>query len=125
MVERIRLRMENKVYVDNNGILIHKYIGDQDGPDIDRIYSQSEELISTLPKPINMLADVSKLGHHTSLARKRGGYYLTNFPIRKMAVIGSSPVFKYVAPLMIAAVNVGKKVRLFSDEESARKWLNE
>lgn len=116
---------QNKAYIDKDGILVHEYIGFQNGLDMDRIYQESEKLIANIDKPVVVLADSRKIGGYSMLARRRGAYWINHFPIRKMAVLGTGPALKYLVIFFIKALNMWEKIRLFDNEESARKWLKE
>lgn len=118
--------MPNKAFLGDDGLLHQLYIGDQTAETITDIVQQSEAVMRQLQKqdkPINILVDLSKIGHQNLGARRVASYVLKHWPYRKIAIFGASSYLRHVANLMVLANGRSHMVRSFASQQAATDWL--
>ena len=120
--------MNNKVFLDNSGLIEQIYVGNQTGQTITQVANKTKEIIQLLltnEEPIIVLVDLSKLGKSTSDSRKAALEALKNTTYDKVALFGLSPYTKYLSSFIIAASGNGSRVKLFDTKQKAKKWLTD
>jgi hypothetical protein len=118
----------NRAYLDKNGVICEFYDGEQDGASVEDMIAQTLPFVQTLvsqKKAVNILVDVTSMGHISLYGRQAAGKALKEWPFRRIAVFGASVYLRQLANLLLLATHKGNKVRLFPNETNARKWLEE
>lgn len=108
-------------------LLIVRQIGDATVDDVvwvgDLMLAQAK-----LVGPIDVLADLSQLGHVPPDARKQFSQHEVNHHIRSIAIFGVSVAMRAVATLALRASFLFSKkpgdMAFFSTENEARAWIH-
>jgi hypothetical protein len=114
-----------KVWVDSNGIVRGKIIGDHTKKDAIDIIKKLESLYSEDMGNLLTLIDMSETNRPTSEARKMHAMNLKNHhnQFKKAAFFGGSVMNRVLANFIIKASGKGDKVRYFDTEKEAIQWL--
>jgi hypothetical protein len=120
--------MENSVLFGEDAIIYVTYQGDQNYEIVSKINNDIDKAIKNLReqhKPVLIHVDLTKLGKTTSDARKIGLTLMKTMDFDRVALVGRDTYTKYITNFMITAAQQEEKIRYFSSEEEARKWLPE
>jgi hypothetical protein len=117
----ISVRLDEHLQIirqDVNGII--------DEEDADTISTMTKTLSAGLkdPQKIRILSVSNGFGKATSKARKRLLDNLKQSDLYKIATMGTNPYMKAVFSFILMASGT-KKVKVFTSEQDAIRWLNE
>ena len=116
-----------RVLFDEKEQVIRQYIeGPVGEPEAMDIQNKTGEAIPLLknPEKVRLLIFTSNLGKTTPKARKIFYENVKRPALHHVAVIGTSALVKAFVSFVLIISN-SKKVRLFSCEQEALRWLNE
>jgi hypothetical protein len=117
----------NRVFMDNEDVLVNKYVGDQTPESIRQVRTRSQEYINALHgagKSGIVLVDLSQMGRTSAAARREAVETLRSTQFDKVALYGASLYMKHLSQLIVMAAGQGHRVRYFDTEDEARKWLH-
>lgn len=114
-----------KAWVDKEGYIRAEIIGEHDKDNAEKIIKEINELIKEREKDGLVLIDMTRTGRPTSKARKLHANNMKTQAkhFKKAALFGASTMNRVMANFIIKASGRGDKVRYFTTEENAIKWL--
>jgi hypothetical protein len=119
--------MVNKVFVDDNGILVIFVIGDQTQESVREMGEKLGYYIRELRRghhPVLILDNLVRMGVTTSEARSEVASLARTLDYDRAAMVGDgSRLMRYGTNLMLRAIG-RSNARYFSHEETALKWLH-
>ncbi len=129
MVKPVADPQRNEVTTDSKGVVTVVMRGPQTGETVRALNAASAHEIDALRaqgKPILVIADIRALHvrDSTSEARVESRKSFTTASYDACAVVGSNALMTTVM-YMMRATKAGNKVRFFSNERSARQWLEQ
>ena len=74
-------------------------------------------------KKVLVLADTTKLGRINLTVRKIGLTIMQNLEYEKAAIFGTNELYDKLVKMIILASGQGFKVRYFTSESEAQRWL--
>lgn len=121
--------MQNKVYVNQEGLICVEYHGPQDYQLIKDATAQIKEqclVFREQLKPVLVLSDYTHIGYVDSGGRKASIEEMQpkNTPLfDKAALFGKNVYYTVSSNLLIKATGLGKKVKVFTTKQKAVQWL--
>jgi hypothetical protein len=119
--------MENKVFVNNDGLLVIETVGSQTEASVNAMGDQARELIAGLQaehKAVLVLDDITQLGAVPPAARKVVISLGKTLLYDRLAMLGKkNGIIRIGANLLLGAMGKGDKARYFDDPNEARAWL--
>lgn len=118
----------NHISLNPDGYIEATIEGDQTGMSFGRLHFDAEEMLELLTqqgKPRLGLIDVSNQGKFTPESNKSAMQILETLPYDKLAIFGANKVLNEVINTIILAMGKSHNTKLFSDRESALRWLQE
>ncbi len=115
---------ENRVYLDEEGILRIVCIGDQDETSARAMVEERLRIAKTVSGPPRVLLDTTKAGRFSVEARQLAAQSLNMAKESRAAVIASSMPMRALG-LFIAGERGAQNVRVFGTEREALSWLRE
>jgi len=116
---------EYKVWVDQEGRIRARIVGEHDKLDAENIINEINELIKRDQKNSKILIDMTDTGRPSSHARKLHANNMKKLSksIKKAALYGASAMNRVMANFIIKASGMGEKVKYFNTEKEAILWL--
>jgi stage II sporulation SpoAA-like protein len=118
--------MQNKMYVDDEGIIVIEVVGDQDEASVEQMGLKINELITeqrSLGKPVLLLDNILQIGTVQAEARKLVVQLGKELDYDRGALLGQGGLMRFGSSLMLRATGQARKLRYFDDEAEARAWL--
>ncbi len=118
--------MQNKVYLDNDGIIVIEVIGDQDEESIQAMVLKINPLITEqrkIGKPSVILDNILQMGAVGADARKLVVQMAKQLDYDRLAMLGKGGLMRFGASLMLRATSQNYRLRYFVDEAEAKAWL--
>ncbi len=115
-----------KVNLSNDGIIEILVQGDQTVASVQSLGDEAirlGQLQVQAGKPCLILDNLVAVGHVPAEARKLVVDLVKSTEYDKLAMVGSNPMIRLGANLMLQATGKGDKVRYFDDRPSAIAWL--
>jgi len=118
---------EFKVWVEDDGVIRGKIIGEHTGEDARRIIRLIDDYIAKDKGKKCILIDMRETGRPTAESRKIHASNIKNGDTKfnKTAFFGAKIINRVMANFIIKASGKGKKVKYFDTENDALKWLHE
>lgn len=116
----------NKVFLGEDGFVHVVAEGDQNYDALFDVGEKMKELSDQLRKqnkPIYFLIDASKVRGQDSSARRRTKEVFESIPFEKAAIFGLNLFVTNVGRFVMMAIGKTQKVKFFSTEEKAVRWL--
>jgi len=122
----------NKVWIDEEGIVHAKIVRLVGEKDLSDLFGDMREILKGFSDKRKILVDIGSIEDRallsTSLFRsnavKQAKDFIQNIGLKKAAVFGISVEDRTVASFVISAIRI-KNIKLFITEEEALKWLRE
>lgn len=119
-----------KVWWDEENQTIREYmIGNQSEEDAKASVEELSRLEASLKKKgikeLNLLFDASRAGIPASKARRIYADWLKKGTINKAAIYGGGVVQRTIANFIFSYTGKSEKMKYYSNEEEALKWLKE
>ena len=119
--------MANKVYLDDEGIIVIEVIGDQTVDSVNAMGADIEELIKrrrAAKAPCLVLDNLLQMGAVGGDARDAVVHLAKVLDYDKAVMVGrGGGLMRIGANLMLRATGRGNTIRYFEDMEDARRWL--
>lgn len=120
--------MGNQISWDPAGYIRQVYEGDQTSETVSLAVQKIMVIVRELQaedssRPINMLVDLRNIGGQNLGARQTGGKVLKTLPYQKIAIFGGSKFLMAVAKLITTATGKQERIKQYSSETAAIKWL--
>ena len=117
---------ENKVYLDNNGLIVIEVIGDQNVQSVEAMGQAVAVLIESRRKqgkPALLLDNLLHMGKVDTEARKKVVELSKTLNYDKTAMLGKGGLMRFGTRLMLQAAGKADKIRYFDDANEATYWL--
>jgi hypothetical protein len=117
--------MPNHVSVIDEHSIRLTLVGDQTEVNFAPTAQEAEVLANearAANRSINVLVDVTQVGHVTLGVRQLSAKNLREWPLNRVAIFGANTYLRHLANLVIVATG-NQKSRLFKTEEEALVWL--
>jgi hypothetical protein len=119
--------MQNKVYSDDQGVIVIEVIGDQTVESVEQMGREVQSLITEkrgAGKPVLLLDDLSQMGKVGPDARKKVVQLASDFDYDRGAMTGKGGgVMRFGTNLMLRATGRGYRLRYYEKATDAREWL--
>lgn len=119
--------MENKIFVDEQGVLVIQTTGPQTEASVSAMGDQLRETIARLQsehKPILVLDDITQLGAVPPAARKLVVSLGRTLYYDRLVMLGKKgSIIRIGANLLLGAMGKSSKARYFDDRDQAMDWL--
>ncbi len=118
--------MQNKVYLDKDGIIVIQVVGDQDEASVEAMSREVDTLITErrkLGKPSLVLDNILQMGTVGADARKLVVQLAKTLDYDRLAMLGKTGLMHFGTSLMLHATGRAYKVHYFTNEDAARAWL--
>jgi hypothetical protein len=119
--------MENKIYINDDGILVLETIGAQTEASVNAVGDQARKLIAGLQsehKAVLILDDITQLGPVQPAARKVVISLGKTLLYDRLAMLGKKgSIIRIGANLLLSAMGKGNKAHYFDDRDEAMRWL--
>ncbi|HLZ14643.1 MAG TPA: STAS/SEC14 domain-containing protein [Candidatus Saccharimonadales bacterium] len=118
--------MQNKVYLDDQGIIVIEVIGDQTEESVEHMGQEANQLITEqrkLGKRTVILDNILQMGSVGPEARKLVVELGKRLDYDKAALLGKGGIMRLGTTLMLHATRQTSKLKYFDDEQEARTWL--
>jgi hypothetical protein len=118
--------MKNEVFVNSDGIIEIKVVGDQTVSSVEDMGKAIEaciEELQTASKPVLLLDDLLEMGTVPPEARKIVVELGKKLNYEKLAFVGRSDLLRFGSNLILQAIGKGSKLKYFDDREEAIEWL--
>ncbi|HEX7963283.1 MAG TPA: hypothetical protein VF466_01695 [Candidatus Saccharimonadales bacterium] len=119
--------MQNKVYLDQDGIIVIDTHGDQDEESVEQMGHDVENLITEqrkLGRPALIIDNLMDLGNVGPDARKLVVQLAGRLDYDRAVMIGKGGLMRFGTNLMLRATGKSYKIRFMENETEARKWLH-
>ncbi len=115
----------NQIYLDKDGIMFCRVVGNQDADSVKKTEKESQVLLKKLDYKPNVLIDLRDAGIPDSGARKviAKVYSKNNYTL--MAMYGMNDAMRVITQVILSNVAARNSIKVFKGEEEAREWLNE
>jgi hypothetical protein len=121
--------MQNKVYTNDEGILVIETVGPQTEESVNAMGDQARELIASLQaehKAVLVLDDITQLGAVPPAARKVVISLGKTLLYDRLAMLGKKgSIIRIGANLLLGAMGKGDKAHYFDDRDVALSWLRQ
>jgi UDP-N-acetylmuramyl pentapeptide synthase len=118
--------MQNKVFINDQNIVEIQVVGDQTVQSVQAMGDQAITLatqLQTAGKPRLMLDNLLQMGAVPAEARKRVMELVKSNEFDKLAMLGSDPVLRLGANLILQATGKGARVKYFDNRDKCLAWL--
>ena len=119
---------QNKVFLSRRGIVEIQVIGDQTVKSVQAMGDEAFRLCreqQSAGKPALILDNLLQIGNVPPEGRKLVVELVKSNQYDKLAMVGSSPLIRFGANLMLHATGKGAQVRYFDNYDAAEAWLLE
>ncbi len=116
----------NRVFVNDQGIIEIQVVGNQTVNSVQAMGDRTVELAAqqqVAGKPVLILDNLLSMGKVPAEARKRVVDLVKSNDYDKLAMLGSDPILRLGANLLIQATGKGMRVRYFDDRKKCDAWL--
>lgn len=116
--------MQNKVFINADGIIELDVTGDQTEFSFRKLYEDSKPFIRELRKagqPVHAMIDMTREGNYTINSNKAALDILEDADYDRLAIYGSP--YEEVAHLVVAALGKSDVTKVFEDRQAAIDWL--
>jgi len=117
---------KNKVFVTNEGIVEIQVTGDQTVESVQAMGDRALELATqqqAAGKPALILDNLLAMGAVPAEARKLVVDLVKSNDYDKLAMLGSDPMLKFGANLLLQATGKGERVKYFENRDKCVAWL--
>ena len=117
---------KDKVYLTKDGIVEILVVGDQSVSSVQAMSDEAAELAKSQRlrgRRALILDNVQQIGNVPPEARQLVMELIRSSEYDKLAVVGSGPLMKLGANLILHATGRGKHVQYFDDRAAAAAWL--
>jgi hypothetical protein len=118
--------MNNKIYLDENGIIVGEYVGDQTPESIlnaDRQFKIFRAEKEANNQSVKFLLDFTLVGKIPFDARKAGFMAISQLDLRKTAFIGGDIFTRTIIKFGVSAMGKNSPTRYFASKAEAIRWL--
>jgi hypothetical protein len=118
--------MQNKVYLDDQGVIVIEVVGDQTVASVEQMGQEVEKLIDTqrkAGKPCLVLDNLFRIGEVGPEARHKVVELTKTLAYDRAAMTGKGGMMRFGANLMLRATGRANTARFFESEQEARQWL--
>jgi hypothetical protein len=119
---------DNRVFITSEGIVEIQVVGDQTIDSVQAMGDRALELGAqqrAAGRPVILLDNLLRMGSVPPEARKRVAELVQSNDYDKLAMLGSDPLLRLGANLLLQATGKGKRVRYFEDRAACITWLLE
>lgn len=116
----------NRVFINDQGIIEIQVRGDQTVASVQAMGDQTMQLAGeqqAAGKPVLILDNLLEMGKVPAEARRRVVDLIKSNNYHKLAMLGSDPLLKFGANLLIQATGKSATVRYFDDRKTCDAWL--
>ena len=117
---------DNRVFINDQGIVEIQVRGNQTVESVQAMGDQTVALAEeqrTAGKRVLILDNLLEMGIVPAEARKRVVDLVKSNEYDKLAMLGSDPLLKFGANLLIQATGKSSRVRYFDDRDACITWL--
>ena len=118
--------MSNRVFINDQGIIEIQVRGDQTIESVQAMGDQTVALAEqqrSSGKPTLVLDNLLEMGKVPAEARKRVVDLVKSNDYDKLAMLGSDPLLKFGANLLIQATGKASRVKYFDNRDACDAWL--
>lgn len=119
---------KSEVFVNEQGVIEIIVRGPQTIESVQYLGDEALKIsrkLRTEQKPALILDNLLEMGIVPPEARKRVVELIKSTDYDRLAMVGSNPMIRFGANLMLQATGKGTKVRYFDEYEAALAWLRE
>lgn len=116
------------MFLNDLGVLEIKYSGKIDVAEQEKVVEEAGVMTGSLRaqgKKVLLLVDANGLELPSAEVRKKGVELMNSQGYDRIAIFTSNRILRYINNLISRASGFAAKNRMFSDKESALKWLLE
>jgi hypothetical protein len=116
----------NKVYLDDDGIIIIHVVGDQNDESVHEMGDEAERLARIQRQNgsrVMVLDNLMQIGNVPPSGRRIVVKFGKKTDYDRLAFLGNGALLRLGANLLIQAVGKGSSLHYFEDEQKARHWL--
>lgn len=103
--------------------LIWKLSGKLEADDLKARLDNIEEISANYNKELYVFADVSNLRNISMSSRKVGLEWLTNRPVKGLAVYGADTFLSFMVQKIIQVSSVKDSFKMVKDKQAAIEWM--
>ena len=113
-------------FLGKDGLIRNIYVGDQTVASLETAECELRAIISKLRSKgmkVLVLTDITKIGSMPTKVRQKGLEIVRNLDYDKVALFGNNNASTQVAKIVIKVSMMDYKIKIFSNEGDAKKWL--
>ncbi len=117
---------KNKVFMNNSDIIEIHVVGNQTPASVRMMGEQTAafaEALRAAGKPVLILDDLRQMGTVPAEGRKIVVDFARDHDYDKFAMLGSDPILKFGANLLLQAIGKKDRVKYFDNPEQCLAWL--